>query len=92
MHDDEYLARGWPMGTGVIEGACGHLVKDRMEPSGMRWTTAGAPVVLDLRAVRITRHGDRYWPFHRPQQQHRLSGCSAPVPDRMEDQALGWAA
>jgi hypothetical protein len=58
-HDAEYLARGWPMGTGVIEGACGHLVKDRMEQSGMRWTKAGAQAVLDLRAVRINRHGDR---------------------------------
>jgi hypothetical protein len=36
MHHDEYLARGWPIGTGVVEGACGHLVKDRMEQSGMR--------------------------------------------------------
>jgi hypothetical protein len=47
---DEYLARGWPIGTGVIEGASGHLVKDRMEQSGMRWTKAGAQAVLDLRA------------------------------------------
>jgi hypothetical protein len=36
MRYDEYLARGWPMGTGVVEGACGHLVKDRMEQAGMR--------------------------------------------------------
>ena len=43
MHYDEYLARGWPIGTGVVEGACGHLVKDRMEQSGMRWTTGGRP-------------------------------------------------
>ena len=53
MHDDEYLTRGLPIGTGVVEGACGHLVKDRMEQSGMRWTKTGAQAVLDLRAVRM---------------------------------------
>ena len=58
MHYDEYLARGWPIGTGVVEGACGHLVKDRMEQSGMRWTKAGAQAVLDLRAVRLNGHWD----------------------------------
>ena len=53
MYYDEYLARGWPIGTGVVEGACGHLVKDRMEQAGMRWTQVGAQAVLDLRAVRL---------------------------------------
>jgi hypothetical protein len=72
MHYDEYLARGWPMGTGVVEGACGHLVKDRMEPSGMRWTQAGAQAVLDLRAVRLNGHWEAYWQFHRQQQHQRL--------------------
>src|SRR5262249_39279715 len=49
MRYDEYLARGWPIGTGVVEGACGHLVKDRMEQAGMRWTQDGAQAMLDLR-------------------------------------------
>ena len=72
MRDDEYLARGWPIGTGVVEGACGHLVKDRMEQSGMRWTKAGAQAVLDLRAVRLNGHWEAYWQFHRHQQHHRV--------------------
>jgi hypothetical protein len=38
MQYDQYLEKGWPIGTGVVEGACGHLVKDRMEGAGMRWT------------------------------------------------------
>lgn len=92
MHDDEYLARGWPIGTGVLAGACGHLVKDRLEQSGMRWTKAGAQAVLDLRAVRLNRHWEPYGPFHRQPQHQRLSGSSAPVPDRMEDLAIEWAA
>jgi hypothetical protein len=63
-----YLKRGWPIGTGVIEGACRHLVKDRMELSGMRWTIAGAEALLALRAV--DQNGD--WDtFHQFRRQHR---------------------
>lgn len=52
MKYDDYLAAGYPIATGVIEGACRHLVKDRMERSGMRWTLAGAQAMLNLRALR----------------------------------------
>lgn len=92
MRYDAYLARGWPIGTGVIEGACGHLVKDRLEQAGMRWTKGGAQGVLDLRAVRINGHWDAYWRFHRHQQHQRLYDTSAPVPERAEHQALELAA
>lgn len=51
MHYDVYLRAGYPIATGVIEGACRHLVKDRLERSGMRWTLAGAQAMLDVRAV-----------------------------------------
>jgi hypothetical protein len=92
MHYDEYLAQGWPIGTGVIEGACRHLVKDRMEQSGMRWTKAGAQAVLDLRAVRLNGQWEAYWQFHRHQQHRRLYGMSAQVPEEAEAQALTLAA
>jgi len=92
MHYDDYLARGLPIGTGVVEGACGHLVKDRMEPSGRRWTNAGAQAVLDLRAVRINGHGERSWQFHRQQHHQRLYAPSAPAPATVEAQALMLAA
>jgi hypothetical protein len=92
LHDDADLARGSPMGTGVVEGACGHLVKDRLEPSGMRWTTGGAQAVLDLRAVRLNGHWDASWRFHRHQQHHRLYGQSAIVPALAEARALELAA
>ena len=48
MHYDQYLAAGWPIATGVIEGACRHFIKDRMERSGMRWTRDGAQAMLDV--------------------------------------------
>jgi hypothetical protein len=92
MHDDEYLAQGWPIGTGVIEGACGHLGKDRLEQSGMRWTKTGAQAVLDRRAVRINGPWDRYGPFHRPQPHQRLYHSAVPVPEQAESQRLERAA
>jgi hypothetical protein len=51
MRYDEYLAAGYPIGSGVVEGACRHLVKDRMERTGMRWTVPGARAILQLRAT-----------------------------------------
>jgi hypothetical protein len=80
------------MGTGVIEGACGHLVNDRLEPSGMRWTTGGAQAVLDLQAVRLNGHGETSGPFHRHHQHQRWYGQSAPAPALAETRALEWAA
>jgi hypothetical protein len=53
MKYDEYLAAGYPIGSGVVEGACRHLVKDRMELTGMRWRIAGAQAILNLRAIYV---------------------------------------
>lgn len=91
MRYDHYLAQGWPIGTGVVEGACGHLVKDRMEQAGMRWSKEGAQAVLDLRAVRLNGDWDTYWQFYRQQQHQRLYG-SAPVATLPEVQILQMAA
>jgi hypothetical protein len=67
----EYLAAGLPIATGVIEGACRHLVKDRMELIGARWNLAGAEAVLRLRALRSSGDFDDYWPFHEAQEYRR---------------------
>ena len=68
---DDYLAAGLPIATGVIEGACRHLVKDRMELTGARWSLAGAEAVLRLRALRSSGHFDDYWRFHEAQEHQR---------------------
>jgi hypothetical protein len=54
MRYGEYLAAGYPIASGVIEGACRHLVKDRMERSGMRWIPDGAQAMLDVRALEVS--------------------------------------
>lgn len=60
MRYDEYLRQGYPIASGVIEGACRHLIKDRMERAGMHWTMAGAQAMLDLRSVWIGGYWDAF--------------------------------
>lgn len=66
------LAKGWPIATGVIEGACRHLVKDRMDITGARWGLNSAEAVLKLRAIRANGDLDTYWRFHLDQERHRV--------------------
>lgn len=66
------LEKGWPIATGVIEGACRHLVKDRMDITGARWGLHGAEAVLKLRALRCNGDFDAYWRFHLDQERHRV--------------------
>jgi hypothetical protein len=68
---DQFLAAGLPISTGVIEGACRHLVKDRMDITGACWGLQGAEAVLKLRALRSSGDADTYWPFHEHAQYTR---------------------
>ncbi len=58
------LELGFPIATGVIEGACRHLVKDRMDITGAKWRLLSAEAVLRLRALRSSNDFDEYWDFH----------------------------
>ncbi len=63
MKYDEYLARGYPIGSGIVESACGHVVKDRMEITGARWGITGAESILQLRSIVKSNDWDDYWEF-----------------------------
>ena len=65
------LAAGWPIATGVIEGACRHLVHDRMGITGARWGLEGAQAILRLRAIRANGDLDAYWNWHITREHHR---------------------
>jgi hypothetical protein len=65
------LQNGWPIATGVIEGACRHLVKDRMDITGARWGLDGAEAILKLRALRSNGDFDNYWQYHLAQERRR---------------------
>jgi hypothetical protein len=71
LHYPAYLAKGYPIATGVIEGACRHLVKDRMDITGARWGLEGGEAVLKLRALVINGDFDAYWNFHEHQEYQR---------------------
>src|SRR5512135_688938 len=66
------LQSGWPIATGIVEGACRHLVKDRMDITGARWGLAGAEAVLKLRALKANDDLDTYWQYHLNQEHHHV--------------------
>jgi len=67
----EALRDGLPIATGVIEGACRYVVKDRMDRTGARWSLTGAEAVLRLRAIRASKDFDAYWAFHLERDRER---------------------
>lgn len=77
MRYDEYLSAGYPIGSGVAEGACRHLVKDRLERTGMRWTVPGAQAMLHIRAIHINGCWNKYMTYHIDAEQSRLYRRSA---------------
>ena len=71
MKYDEYLALGYPIASGIIEGACRHVVKDRMERAGMRWSVAGAQAMLDLRTTYVNGQWDEFQTYRINQATRR---------------------
>lgn len=77
MRYDEYLAAGYPIGSGVVEGACRHLVKDRLEQTGMRWEIEGAQAMLWTRAFYLNGEWDTFIEHRIQCEQHSLYGQAA---------------
>ena len=80
---NEYLERGYPIATGVIEGACRHLVNDRMEITGARWRLDRAEAVLRIRALRSSGDFEAYWQFHKRQEFRRNHVSKFQEPERL---------
>jgi hypothetical protein len=66
------LEKGWPIATGIIEGACRFLVSDRLDVTGARWGLEGAEAVLKLRALRSNGDFPSYWAYHLAQEKRRV--------------------
>jgi len=88
MAYDTYLKQGWPIASGVIEGACRHFVKDRCELSGMRWTQTGVENLFRLRAVAENGDWDDYHRFRKRQRHTRLYHQPYPELLPLEMQAI----
>ena len=78
MRYDVYLREGYPIGSGVIEGACRHVIKDRMERAGMLWTLERASALLRLRVVHTNGHWDEYQEYRIGREQQELYGAATP--------------
>lgn len=76
MRYDEYIQTGYPIGSGVIEGACRHAVKDRMEGAGMRWQVEGAQAMLNLRTTRLNGNWNEFVEY-RVQTEQQLNQTAA---------------
>ncbi|MGB2984639.1 MAG: ISKra4 family transposase [Phycisphaerae bacterium] len=81
---DEYLAAGYPIASGVIEGACRYVVKDRMERAGMRWTVEGAQAMLDLRSTYVNGQWEEFQNYRITQENLRL------YPHQAAMQCVDW--
>ena len=68
---DQYLRQGLPIATGVIEGACRHLIVDRLDITGARWSVHGAEAILRLRSLRSSGDFNDYWEFHLAAEHER---------------------
>lgn len=83
LHYDQYLAQGYPIATGVIEGACRHLVADRMDITGARWRLDRAEAVLQIRALRTSGDFEQYWEFHKLQEFKRNHASKFQDPEQL---------
>ena len=86
------LAKGYPIGSGVIEGACRNLINDRLELTGMSWTPQGAESVIRLRAVHINNDWDCFWKHRRKSEKKRLYGIEDTDSQEIRNQELRCAA
>jgi hypothetical protein len=84
MRYDQYLKRGYPIASGVIEGACRHVVKDRLERTGMTWVPQGATAMLELRCLYLTEQWDTFVAFRAERETQRL------YPYRQTLKPLSW--
>jgi hypothetical protein len=83
LHYNIYLEKGYPIATGVIEGACRHLVNDRMDITGARWRLDRAEAVLRIRALRSSGDFEEYWEFHKLREFNRNHASKFQDPQRL---------
>lgn len=83
LHYDSYLEKGYPIATGVIEGACRHLICDRMDITGARWRLDRAEAVLKIRAIKSSGDFAEYWKFYKVQEFKRNHVSKFQDPERL---------
>ena len=64
MQYGTFRAKGYFIGSGVVEAGCKAVIGARCKLSGMRWSVAGAENVLALRCIHRSGRTDEYWKHH----------------------------
>jgi hypothetical protein len=77
MRYDEYLSNGYPIGSGIAEGACRNLVKDRMDCTGMHWRLPGSRAMLKTRALHLNGEWDDFVEYRIQREQETLYQTAA---------------
>jgi hypothetical protein len=77
MRYDEYLAKGYPIGSGIAEGTCRNLVKDRMDCTGMHWRLPGSRAMLKTRALYLNGEWDDFVEYRIQREQEALYQTAA---------------
>lgn len=85
---DQYLSKGYPIATGVIEGACRYLVKDRMDITGARWGLDGGEAILKLRSIVKSGDFESYWQYHLQEEYKRNHANKYADPERLKHGGL----
>jgi hypothetical protein len=77
MQYSDYLAKGLPIATGIVESTCKSLINRRMEGSGMLWSVDGAEAMVKLRGIFLDKLWDDFWIFRAQRERKRIySACS----------------
>jgi hypothetical protein len=72
MRYDTYLAQGYPITSGVIQGVYQHLVKDCLKQAGMHWTLVGAQAIFDVRSTYVDGEWRGYQAYQIIRETNRL--------------------
>ena len=61
MRYDVFRAKGYDIGSGVVEGACKCVVGKRLKQSGMIWARSGSSAILALRIAWLNKEWEQLW-------------------------------
>jgi hypothetical protein len=93
MQYSDYLAKGLPIATGIVESTCKSLINRRMEGSGMLWSVDGAEAMVKLRGIFLDKLWDDFWVFRAQREKKRIySACSGVREMESSGRNLGKAA
>lgn len=84
MRYDKALASGWPIATGMIEGACRFVIEDRFGITGARWSPDGAEDILKIRAIVVNGDLDDYMNYYKTRyrtEKHLTRYAKASITD-----------